>query len=358
MKSLDIIGAGIGGLTTAIALEKEGIACRIFEQAPEMKPVGAGIILADNAKRVYEKLGMLEEIVEEGNKINLLNITDAQLVPLSSINLKTKNQLPSTAIHRGKLQSILLEQIPAERLYLDHKLEELREEGEGFSLSFSNGKTVQSTCLLGADGIHSQVRESLFEGTEIRDAGQICWRGVANYELPFKFRGELNEAWGKGDRFGFVQIDPERVYWYALRNEEEGSAEKSKEELVAIYASYHPIVSEIIVASEKIHTASISDLKPTKKWYKKNVCLLGDAAHATTPNLGQGACQSIEDAYVLSRCLGKFDTNMAFAEFVKLRRSEAHRIVNMSWRLGKVAHWENSAAIKIRNLFMRMTPVQ
>lgn len=359
--TIDIIGAGIGGLTTAVALQKKGIKTRIFEQAKAFKPVGAGIILANNAMQVYERLGLRNEIAENGNRISSISITNARMKAISTMDLtyfEEKNQVQNIAIHRGTLQQILVNQLDKNTIHLDSELINITAANQEYELKFGNGHTAISQQLLGADGLNSKVRNCLFTENKIRHAQQVCWRGVTEFSLPIEYQHELNEAWGKGDRFGFVQIAPNRVYWFALKSFKQDPKEFSVDELSIYFKSYHPIIQNIIktTAIQAIHTATISDLQPIKKWHNENVCLIGDAAHATTPNMGQGACQAIEDAYILAECLEKYELNKAFSEYQKLRMSKAHRVVNMSWTVGKLAHWKNPLAIQFRNQVMSMAP--
>ncbi len=359
--TIDIIGAGIGGLTTAIALEQKGINTRIFEQAEQIKPIGAGIILANNAMQVYEKLGLRKIIEENGNHISSMNITKPNLKPLSKIDLsyfEQKHHIKNIAIHRGKLQQILLGKLKSTKINLNHKLISINENKEGYSLDFESGNQIQSKVILGADGLNSIVRRNLFTNHRIRSANQLCWRGVTDYKLPTKFRNELNEAWGKLDRFGFVQIAESKVYWYALKSFKKSKTEFSIDDLSNYFQDYDLIVRDIIRSTKKeqIHTAEISDLKPSKVWYRKNVCLIGDAAHAATPNMGQGACQAIEDAFTLSECLDKYEINNAFAMYQKIRLPKAHQVVKTSWRIGKMAHQKNPILISLRNQMLRLSP--
>ena len=358
---IDIIGAGIGGLTTAIALEQKGIKTRIFEQAEQIKPVGAGIILANNAMQVYEKLGFRKLIEENGNPISSMNITKSSLKPLSKIDLsyfEQKHNTKNIAIHRGTLQQILIDKLKSTKINLDHKLTSIVENTNGYSLEFENGERIQSSTVLGADGLNSVVRQNLFPNNSIRNANQICWRGITEYELTIKFRNELNEAWGKSERFGFVKIAQNKVYWYALKSFKKNKKEFSIHDLEQYFGDYNSVIKGIIKSTKKeqINTAEISDLKPTNIWYKKNVCLIGDSAHATTPNMGQGACQAIEDAYVLSECLSKYKTTKAFSEYQNLRLSKAHQVVKASWLVGKMAHLSNPILIGLRNQMLRLTP--
>ena len=359
--NIDIIGAGIGGLTTAIALEQKGIKTRIFEQAKQIKEVGAGIILANNAMQVYEKLGLRKVIEENGNPISSMNITKSNLKPLSKIDLSYFEQKYNTkniAIHRGTLQQILINKLKSTEINLNHKLTSIVKNASGYYLKFENGEQIQSSTVLGADGLNSIVRQKIFPNNSIRNANQICWRGITECELPIKFRNELNEAWGKSERFGFVQIAENKVYWYALKSFKKNKDEFSINDLEKYFSDYHSIIQDIIKSTKRkqINTAEISDLKPTSIWFKENVCLIGDSAHATTPNMGQGACQAIEDAFVLSECIDKYEMTKAFTEYQKLRLPKAHQVVKASWIVGKMAHLKNPMLIGLRNQMLRLTP--
>ncbi len=359
--TIDIIGAGIGGLTTAIALEQKGIKTRIFEQAEKIKPVGAGIILASNAMQIFEKLGLKKSIEEHGNPISSMNITKANLTPISKVDLsffEKKHKVKNIAIHRGILQQLLINELKSPIIKLNHRLKKVDFDNKKYLLTFENGEQIQSSTLIGADGLNSVVRQNLFPNNTLRNAKQICWRGVTNFKLPLKYKHELNEAWNKTDRFGFVQIAEDKVYWYALKSFKNNKNEFEINNIQTYFKNYDPIINRIIATTneKQINIAEILDLKPTKNWYKENVCLIGDAAHAATPNMGQGACQAIEDAYVLSQLLTKYDTNHAFQEFQRLRLPKAHQVVKVSWMIGKISHLSNPILIKFRNLLMRLTP--
>lgn len=358
---IDIIGAGIGGITTAIALEKKGIKCRIFEQTETIKPVGAGIILANNAMQVYKKLGLKNTIEAYGNPISSVNITKDNLGIISSMDLsyfEKIHDVKNIAIHRGALQKILLDQLKETEIHLNHKLKNVVKKEGGHSLHFSNGTIENSFKLIGADGLNSMVRKELFKNNSIRKANQICWRGITDYNLPKEYKNKLNEAWGNSGRFGFVPLTKNKVYWYALKTLQKSKENYSVNQIEEYYKNYNPLIKEIITSTpkENIHTAEIEDLKPMYKWHNQNVCLIGDAAHATTPNMGQGACQAIEDAYVLSECLSKYNCNDAFREFQNIRITKAHKVVKASWSLGKLAHISNPFLITLRNKIMVLTP--
>lgn len=358
---ITIIGAGIGGLTTAISLQQKGFDVCIFEQSQELKPVGAGIILANNAMQVYEKLGLKKAIEAKGTPIRSMNITDAKLSPLSKIDLsyfEKKHKVKTIVIHRGHLQKILLDQLNSIKIHLGHHLHSVRSQKEGYALQFENGTVYTASILIGADGLNSKVRNLLFTDHKIRKANQICWRGITQFELAQNYKQELNEAWGGSERFGFVPVDKNKVYWYALKSFEKDINEFSVNKIASYFSTYHPLIKSLINSTPKtqINTAEIADLKPNSFWYQDKVCLIGDAAHATTPNMGQGACQAIEDAYVLAACLQKFKIDKAFQKYQKIRLPKAHKIVKSSWYLGKIAHLSNPIWIAIRNKIMKTTP--
>jgi len=358
---IDIIGAGIGGLTTAIALNQKGIRTTIYEQTEKLKPVGAGIILANNAMQVYEKLGLSKTIEDNGNYISDMNITTSNLNILSQVNLsyyEKKYKTRNIAIHRAILQKILINALKPSTIKLGHRLQKIKSNQGKYQLYFKDKELVQSSLLIAADGINSIVRQNLFPQNTIRKTKQICWRGITNFTLPSKHQHELNEAWGKGDRFGFVQLENDKVYWYALKSFDTNENKLSITDIEKHFENYSLLIKNIIRSTQKerIYTATISDLKPSYSWYKNNVCLIGDAAHGMTPNMGQGACQAIEDAYVLSICLKKYDANKAFQIYQSTRLPKAHKIVNTSWTIGKVAHLQNPIAIRLRNRLMQIVP--
>ncbi len=356
---VSIIGAGIGGLTTALTLKQHGVPVRVFEGAPVLKPVGAGIILANNAMQVFRQLGLAEKIAKAGNKISRLKITDAQLASLSVADLavyERKYGVSNTAVHRGELQRILASELGDEHIHLAKRLVKIEKAGP-FHLTFADGSSASSTVVLGADGIKSVVRQQLFTENTVRNAGQVCWRGICDLSLPEQYQGELNEAWGRGRRFGFVKINEKQVYWYALANAAYAPAEANQ--LGDLFREFHEPVTAIIAATpgEQLITGEITDLKPMQKWQRENVCLLGDAAHATTPNLGQGACQAVEDAYVLGKLLTAGTALPdAFADYERLRKKKAHAIVNSSWKIGKLAHLDSRVGVWLRNTLLRSLP--
>ncbi len=358
-ENMAIIGAGIGGLTLATALKQHKIPYTVYESAAELKPLGAGIVLANNAMQVYKLMGIHKTIENAGHKISVMKITDAQLKTLSLIDLtifENKYGVQNVAIHRGILQKILAEEVGSESIVLSKKLSAI-ENNRGYNLIFEDTSTRYHPVLIGADGIHSAVRKQLFQSGHIRLSGQVCWRGVCNTHLHEKYGHTAIEAWGKGVRFGWVKINDEQIYWYAVANTP--LLTNAPTSLVQLFHTFHSDVLHIIesTAPTAIYFSDISDIRPFSKWHQNKACLIGDAAHATTPNLGQGACQAIEDAYTVAQLLkSKQNVATAFKLYEAIRINKAHKVVNLSRIIGKISHWENSFLTTCRNAMMRFVP--
>lgn len=353
-----IVGGGIGGLTTALALKQNGQDVTIYESASEIKPVGAGILLAINAMQVYKNLGIHKKIEKAGAIVSNIQTTDAQLNTISATKLshfENKYGVCSVAIHRADLHTILADEIGWENIKLSKRLINI-EEGNEFKLHFEDGSSINCDVLIGADGIKSVVRKQLFDEVTFRDTKQRCWRGVCEFDSTSKYNQIAIESWGKGKRFGFVEIGKNKVYWYAVIKD---TMMKENYDLSDLFNEFHPEIVKIINETPKdnIIFSDIKDLQPINQWQKGKVCLVGDAAHATTPNMGQGACQAIEDAYVIGKLFGQEKSVEAvFTQYEKLRLEKAHYIINTSWTIGKVAHYENSIAIWARNFLVKNTP--
>ncbi|MBP2615529.1 FAD-dependent monooxygenase [Chryseobacterium jejuense] len=356
MSTISIIGAGIGGLTLGSVLQQNGYNFTIYESAPEIKPVGAGIMMAVNAMQVFDKLGLKEKIENAGNKIHRITLSNESLKPFSKteiLELEAQYKSCNVAIHRAELQRILAENLDQNSIKLNHSLQKI-EKKENYILDFENGNQIESTIVFGADGIKSPIRNQILKTGLIRSSGQKCWRGLVDFELPEHHHHEAFEMWGKGKRFGFVKISEKKVYWYACINEKSFSRYS---QITDLFKDFDDLVLNLIEATQKenIICNEITDLTPIPQWYTENLCLIGDAAHATTPNMGQGACQAIEDAYVLGRLLEKNkDFNAVFEEFQKIRRRKVDYIVNTSRTIGKVSQWEYGNSL--RNFMMSLIP--
>lgn len=355
---ISIIGGGITGLTTALALHKKGIEAIVFERAETYSEVGAALWLQPNAIKVLEWLGIKETVQSRGKTLGLMEVTDQHFKPFKAINgeiLKDASGNQTLAIHRVELQRILTEEVE-EKCKIIRNAPFQSFENPSDQITFqAGGENYQSDVLLGCDGIHSTVRAQLFPESELRSTHQICWRGISDYSLPGQLADKGKEMWGNRIRFGLSPIAGGKVYWFAVMNAKEGVENLTIDEVKAIFGPMNPIVADIIAATEFLHEAVLHDLKRLPTWHQGKVCLLGDAAHATTPNMGQGACQGMEDAYYFAHILAQSASpEAAFEAFEKHRRPKVDYVVNNSWRFGKIAHAFGGKTLM--KTIMKLTP--
>ncbi|WP_267740343.1 FAD-dependent monooxygenase [Myroides injenensis] len=355
-----IVGGGIGGITMAIALKRANIPFVVYEATKKIKPVGAGIAIANNAMQVYNYLSIADKITAKGVRISKVALTNMKLEVLNTTDLlpyEKKYKLANIAIHRSELHKVLLGELDQGDVILDKRLKELSRDKEGnYVLLFEDGSKAIHQYVVGADGIRSTVRKAVFGQQPLRDAHQVCWRGILDFKLSKQYEHLAIEGWGKGKRLGFVKLDDQQVYWYFLVNE---NMYLKNNDLFSHLDDSAPIVKQMIkqTPSDTIHIDKIFDLKPTNyTWYKDRVCLIGDSAHATTPNLGQGACQAIEDVYIISQLLKEYTLEEAMQKFSAIRFKRVKGIVRNSWLLGQMAQFTNPILVVLRNMSFRLLP--
>ncbi|HTH58111.1 MAG TPA: FAD-dependent monooxygenase [Cyclobacteriaceae bacterium] len=361
-----IIGAGIGGLTVAIALKKKGFDVKVYEAAPEIKPLGAGIVMATNAMLVFQRLDLAEKVKAAGNLIKEGFICDQRWKPIQQMDVDYVSQkygVGSYAFHRAELHKVLIDELPESTVELNHKLISVTQAENKVQLKFDNQSERVFDFAIGADGIKSISRESLFGKTTYRYSGQTCWRSIVDMSVPTKFKNATYELWGSkaGLRFGIVAVGENKIYFFATEKSMEGGVDKVeslKTDLVTKFGEFGPEVVAMLEKADatKIIRTDIYDLAPISSWYRENVVLLGDAAHATTPNLGQGGCQAVEDAYVLANALAEHSgVADAFKNYQNLRFAKANYVVKASWQLGQITNAPR-ALIGVRNFALRSVP--
>jgi 2-polyprenyl-6-methoxyphenol hydroxylase-like FAD-dependent oxidoreductase len=358
-----IAGAGIGGLTLAIALRRRGVPVTVLERAPELRPIGAGLGLGPNAIAALERLGLRSAIGKAGAAINRSAILDERgrlLGPEMDVGrLAQEIGAPQMALHRGRLHDALLESLGPNVVRLGIAVASFERRGDRMVVRGASGETIECDLLVGADGLHSAVRAQLVADGAPRYAGYTSWRGVTasgSVEPPPR----MTESWGRGERFGIVDIGFREIYWFAVANAPPGGVDGDvKREVSSRFGDWHEPIAEIIAATpaERIVRTDICDRSPIDCWHQGQVVLLGDAAHPMTPNLGQGACQAIEDAVVLDQCLAKESAiEAALLRYEARRRARANSMVLASRRVGVVAQWQNPVAVWLRSIGMRLTP--
>lgn len=353
-----IIGGGITGLSTALALNKLGWKASVYERAVSINEIGAGIWLQPNAMQVLDWLGLKEQIIERGALLDKMEITTPDLVPVKKIKqavVQDAHGNQTVAIHRAKLQQLLLETAQQHLdIHLGHAYVSHQQGSGKLSIQFSHA-SVEADVLLGCDGIHSAVRRHIDPEASLRYTNQVCWRGISNYPLSSELKNKGKEVWGNGVRFGFSNIADDQVYWFAVAKKSLQTEQMDLEDLPDLFEGFAPEILDMIARTKSVHKAELSDLDRLDTWHQGNVCLLGDAAHATTPNMGQGACQGIEDAYYFANYLHQIrDPQQAFRTFEKNRRRKVDYVVNNSWRFGHAAH--HPIGRSFMKVLMKLTP--
>jgi 2-polyprenyl-6-methoxyphenol hydroxylase-like FAD-dependent oxidoreductase len=365
-KEFAIVGGGIAGLTLAVALQRKGFRVTVYESAPQFKPLGAGLGLAANAVKAFFEIGIADDVLAAGKIMKVIRIADDDGKTIAVTNSEEMSAKFGTvnnfSIHRADLHRILLNHLEPQTVILDKNCVDVHQDVEGVTLHFTDGSKVKADYVIACDGIHSPVRRKLLPESLPRYAGYTCWRAVID-KVPTNFDfDQTSESWGAGCRFGIVPLYGNRIYWYACVNAKRNDPLMRSlrvPELLTYFSGFHSPVSEILklTRNEDIIWGDIIDLKPIERFAFDKIVLMGDAAHATTPNMGQGACLAIEDAAVLANCIEDYSTaEEAFREFEQKRIKRTTKIVNGSWTLGKAAQLENPLLISLRNAAVRMTP--
>lgn len=312
-----IVGAGIGGLAAALALQRRGFSVAVYERATEVREIGAGLIVTANARRALRDLDVDDRLVERSSCVPLIrtcNYRTGELVrEVRNDDLAKRYGLASLQVHRGDLHEILASAVTANdphALHPAHEFKSLEQDGSGVSVRFANGNRHRAQAVIGADGNASAVRSFLFPGEAPKFNGQVAYRALIPRALvpqSIPWQWIMNPAPGR------------YLLYYPLRGgacmnligcgqatswEAEGwSIPATNEEFAAAYSDFAPHLLELIraIPSGDLFKWGLRDREPLKTWVDGRVAMLGDAAHPMTPFLGQGACIAIEDALVLGR---------------------------------------------------------
>ena len=336
-----ILGAGVGGVTIAIALIQRGYKISIFERTPEPAHIGAGIVVWPNASFVLSEMGLLSKIAALAGRPEKMQRMSAQGEDLGYIDITALDKrmgFSSYAILRRDLQSVLLGELSrqgVEVLY-DHSVSSIVADGHGkTTINFKNGLQLKPDIVIGADGRMKSIARQFVNGNNKPIyQGFINWIGV--YESDANIVNEMSvfDVWGIGERFGVVPITKNKVYWAGAKVQEiidPAELSSNKEELSSIFHSWPNPIPDIIRKTPEllIKKIFVHDHDPIATWYKDNVILIGDSAHASLPTSGQGACQAMEDAWHLANYLQAYPSSIqvAFETFSETRREKTATII-------------------------------
>lgn len=360
-----IVGGGIGGLATALALQRQGIRSLVFERTQQFREVGSGLVLAGNAVKALDKLGLadvLQTIAAPLLFSRLRSWRGEVLMEIPMLEAMRRFRASAVAVHRAELHAALMQALEKESIHMNMQGVSFEQDEKGVRVWFASGEEVQADVLVGADGLHSLVRSQLVGATKPRYAGYTAWRGVTFFSRNQREEQTTFETWGAGKRFGFIPLSQGRVCWFAVATALEGEHEeetREKRKVLDLVSSCHEPAQAVVEATEAsaILRTDIYDRPPLSSWSQGCVTLVGDAAHPMTPNLGQGACQAIEDAFILAESLKSAPTIASALQRYETRRiKRANILVQRSRRLGQIAHWEHPWLVNMRDTLLRMTP--
>jgi 2-polyprenyl-6-methoxyphenol hydroxylase-like FAD-dependent oxidoreductase len=362
-----VVGAGIGGAAAGIALARAGHDVVVCERAERPGEVGAGIVLWGNAVAALRRIGAADAVLAHASRMGSGELRSARGRLLASQDLRIWDAelgAPSVVIHRSRLLDALLGVLGPERVRFGRECVGVEALDGGARVRFSAGNAEDADVVVGADGLRSLVRAHLHGDAAPRYAGYTCWRAVARVPRSLVDDGTFCETWGRGARFGWLRLPDESVYWFATVDAPPGGRDASDADalarLAALYGAWWGPIPELIRATRPEHLLrnDILDRPPRDaRWGCGRITLLGDAAHATTPNIGQGACLAIEDGVSLADHLASGpDVAASLRAYERERHRRTAWIVRFSWRLGAVAQWRAPLACALRDASLALTP--
>jgi 2-polyprenyl-6-methoxyphenol hydroxylase-like FAD-dependent oxidoreductase len=365
-----VVGGGIGGLSTARALQQTGWTVALYEQAPQFRPVGAGIGIAPNAVKALRWLGLdaplrTGGVRQDGMQIRL--VSGRQIAHLPGAEIERRFGDPFVALHRAELHRILVDSLRGVTLHTGHRATHIVSGDDDASVTFetSTGQHIaKADLVVAADGVHSELRAAVFpDYAGPRYAGYTVWRGTvpADRATTIEVPPVLSETWGRAARYGIAVIGTTgQVYWFACESRPEGATLRHDlAEVARRFAQWHPPISQLMAATppETLLRHDVYYLDtPLPSFVRGRVAFLGDAAHAVTPDIGQGACLAIEDAVVLAAALNHDDITGALFEYDRARRPRTQSLAKTSGKLAHLLQLNNPAAIRARDTITRALP--
>ncbi|HZT51242.1 MAG TPA: FAD-dependent monooxygenase [Stellaceae bacterium] len=370
-----IIGGGIGGLAAALALHRRGIEIELYEQSPELSEIGAGLNLSPNALKAFRALGIEAEAIAIGYEAEsqvIRNWSNGRTIFRQARKgvMAEKFGAGYLTVHRADLTAVLSRHLPEHIFRLGARCTGVVPGDQTAVARFADGREIEADIIVGADGIRSVVRESLFGAEAPRFTGCVCWRGLVPMDsVPRGLIATDNTMYmgPHGHVVHYLVRRGELVNFVAHYDsdawtEESWTRECDRSELMQTYAGWHDSLLRLYECAERYYKWALYDRDPPERWSKGRATLLGDSAHAMLPYLGQGACMAIEDGYILAAALAHMpdDLGGALQLYERVRAPRARRTVLGSRERAKMNHlaspWarlKRNAAFAARRIFDR-----
>ncbi|WAZ26771.1 FAD-dependent oxidoreductase [Streptomyces cinnabarinus] len=368
-----VVGAGIGGLTAAVALYRRGWRVTVCERAPELPATGAGIGLAPNALRALDAIGV-DAAYAVGSAVpatmGLRRWDGSWLVREATAGISARYGMPPIAVARPAFTAALAAALPPTALRYGTAVTGVDDAGGRPAVRTAAGPDLPADLVVAADGIHSPLRRAFFPAHRgLHYIGETAWRCVV--DAPELGVTAMSESWGRGERFGITPLSDGRLYLYATAVVPAGTRWGDvRVELRRRFGSWHDPIPALLERVGRLDAAGVlqSDLHdlagPLPALHHGRIAWLGDAAHAMAPNLGQGGCQAIEDAVVLAHLLPAADTSgtvadrvpSALAAYTAARRARTDAVRVRARRVGRLGAVRNPLAAAARDLAVRATP--
>ncbi|GAA2724715.1 FAD-dependent monooxygenase [Cellulomonas aerilata] len=363
-----VVGAGLGGLAAAVALRRVGWAVTVLERADSFGEVGAGITLMSNGLRCLDAIG-LGEVVRHGGRPQgpggIRTPSGRWLSHLDGAVVESQLGTAAVGLHRAHLHHVLRSALPDEAVVTGATPEEVVDDGAGASVRYrrsGRSRTLPADLVVGADGVDSWVRAQRWPGARrpVYD-GSTAWRAVT--EAPPGDEPEFSQTWGPAQEFGYLPLSDGRLYWYAAATAPEGQREADElAEVRRRFASWHDPVPALLAGTPPaaVLRHDIYRLPPLDTYVRGRVALLGDAAHAMTPHLGQGGNQALEDAVVLAAAVStEPDVDAALAGYDRQRRPRTQAVSRAAMWTGRFGQGLGSpGAVALRNAAVAVVPAR
>jgi 2-polyprenyl-6-methoxyphenol hydroxylase-like FAD-dependent oxidoreductase len=349
-----VVGAGMGGLSAAIALEQQGHEVVLVERSNAAAKGGVGIAVGPNALATLARLGAAGDVLDRGNTASGRRVYDWRGRKLSEGPWK------GGVVRRADLYAALTSRLRSEVRY-GHTCIGVDQDERSATVRFDNGSEEAGDVVVAADGLRSTLRRQLFADGEPIYRGSTSFRGVAEITHPL-IENHIIESWGRGRRIGLQNLGRGWTYWFTAWNTRPGSfvpLAEGKRMLLERYRGWHEPITAVLEATDVEHIlqTDLSDRDPLPHWVVGRVALLGDAAHPMTPDLGQGGAQAIEDGVVLGDVLRPdADPIAALRAYESRRMPIAYDILRRARRHYRIAQLENPLACALRNQTVRILP--